>query len=217
MTKSFRNFVLLLAGLFAVSMLVGCGGDDDTLTDEPVPVNFISASPPGGEIAANGRITVTFDNTPVDVRVSVGTVTIAGKTATITGPFRPGPLTLTITWADGIQILDYTVVGPDCCGLRVVGGTIKDGDADVDPEAINSDGKIEIEFTEEVTGSIALQTEAGDNVGWIGIVEGSKGTLELVKGRELVNETTYIIKCKVSDAVGDSIDVSITFVTKGKA
>ena len=217
MTKLFRGFVLLLTNLLAVSMLVGCGEDDDTLTDEPVISNFVSATPPSGVIAANGTITVAFDNAPTDVTVSVGTVTVASKTATITGPFRPGPLALTITWADGTQVLDYTVVGPDCCALRVTGGTVKDGDTDVDPEAINSDGKIVIEFTEEVTGNIALQTEAGDNVGWLGKVEGNIGMLELVKGRELVNETTYVIKCKVSDAVGESIDVSITFVTKGKA
>ena len=216
MTKLFRDFVLLLTSLLAVSMLVGCGGDDP-VTDEPVPANFVSASPPGGDIAANGRITVIFDNAPSDVTVSVGTVTVASKTATITGPFRPGPLALTITWVDGTQALDYTVVGPDCCALRVTGGTVKDGDTDVDPELINIDGKIVIEFTEEVTGNIALQTESADNVGWLGKVEGNRGILELVKGRELVNETTYVIKGKVSDAAGNSYDVSVTFVTKGKA
>ena len=197
-------------------MLAGCGGDD-IITDEPIPANFVSASPPGGVIAANGTITVTFDNPPGDVIVNTGTVIkLTGKTATIAGPFKPGPLALTITWADGTQTLNYKVVGPDCCGLRVVGGTVKDGDTDVDPEAINSDGWIEIEFTEEVTGNIVLQTEAGDNVGWIGKVAGTTGRLELVKGRELTNEMTYVIKGKVSDAAGDSINVSVTFVTKGK-
>ena len=43
------------------------------------------------------------------------------------------------------------------------------------------------------------------------------GTLELVKGRELKNETTYIIVGKVSDAVGKEYEVNITFVTKAKA
>ncbi|RKU38475.1 hypothetical protein C6496_06615 [Candidatus Poribacteria bacterium] len=98
----------------------------------------------------------------------------------------------------------------------VTGGTVNDGDRDVDPAAINSDGIIEITFSEEVTGHIALQTEGGDDVGWLGKVEGTKGTLELVKGRELVNETVYVIAGKVSDAAGNSFDVSITFVTKGK-
>ena len=99
----------------------------------------------------------------------------------------------------------------------MTGGTVKDGDKDVDPEAINSDGIIEITFSEDMTGNIALQTEGGDDVGWIGKVEGTKGILELVKGRELVNETTYVIAGRVSDAAGNVTEVKITFVTKGKA
>ena len=91
-----------------------------------------------------------------------------------------------------------------------------DGDKDVDLEALNSDGTIEILFSEDMTGNIALQTEGGDDVGWIGKVEGYKATLELVKGRELENETTYVIRGKVSDAAGNSFDVSVTFVTRGK-
>lgn len=75
---------------------------------------------------------------------------------------------------------------------------------------------IEITFSEAVTGNIALQTETGEEVGWLGKVEGYIGTLELVKGRELKNETTYIIVGKVSDAVGKEYEVSIMFVTKAK-
>ena len=112
MKKMFRTFALLLTGLLTVSMLTGCGGNDDGDEEAP-PANFVSANLPGGEIAANGTITVTFDDAPVDVTVSAGTVTVAGKSATITGPFRPGALALTITWADGIQALNYTVTGPD--------------------------------------------------------------------------------------------------------
>ena len=215
MTKLFRTFALLLAALFALSLMVGCGGDTED-TEETAPAAFVSANPPGGEIAANGTITVTFDNAPADVTVSAGTVTVAGKSATITGPFTPGPLALTITWADGTQALNYIVTAPDNDPPTVTGGTVKDGDKDVDPEAINSDAKIEIEFSEDVSGNIALQTEAGENIGWLGTVDGNKGTLELVKGKEIGNETTYVIAGKVSDAAGNATDVSITFVTKGK-
>ena len=98
----------------------------------------------------------------------------------------------------------------------MTGGTVKDGDKDIDPEAINSDGIIEITFSEEMTGNIALQTEGGDDVGWLGKVEGTKATLELVKGKEIGNETTYVIVGKVSDAAGNVTEVKITFVTKGK-
>ena len=205
----------LLTSLLTVSMLIGCGGDDDT--DEPIPVSFVSANPLGGEIGPLEPITVTFDNAPADVTVSAGTVTVAGRTATIAGPFTPGPLALTIRWADGIQELKYTVKGPCCVAPSVTSGTVEDGDTDVDPETINSDGKIVILFSEDVFGNIVLQTEGGDNVGWLGKIEGNKGTLELVKGRELVNETVYVIFGKVSTIEGNSSDFKVTFVTKGKA
>ncbi len=67
-----------------------------------------------------------------------------------------------------------------------------------------------------MTGYIALETEDGEDVGWIGKVVGNKAILELVKGRELKNETTYVIVGKVATAAGNSTDVSITFVTRGK-
>ena len=93
-------------------MLTSCGGDDDT--DQPVPVNFVSAAPPSGsEIAANAVITLIFDNAPVNVTSSAGVATAAGKTVTVAGPFTLGALSLTITWADGTQTLTYTVAGPD--------------------------------------------------------------------------------------------------------
>ena len=217
MTKLFSSSVLLLAGLLAVSILAGCGADNDIVTDEPVPANFVSATPPGGDIAPNGSITVTFDNVPTNVTASAGAVTVAGKTVTITGPFTPGPLPLTIRWADGIYFLNLIVHSPCCSPPTVTGGTVKNGDTDVDPELINSDGKIVILFSEEVVGNIAFQTEGGDDVGWIGKVEGYKATLELVKGRELVNETVYVIVGKISDVKGNAFDIKITFVTRGKA
>ena len=217
MTKLFRTLALLLAGLLAVSMLAGCGGGDDGGDGEAAPANFVSAAPPSGsEIAANASISLTFDNAPADVTVSAGAAAPSGKTVTVNGPFTPGPLNLTVTWADGTQTLTYTVTAPDSDPPAVTGGTVKDGDKDVDPEAINTDAKIEITFSEDVSGNIALQTEGGDDVGWLGKVDGSTGTLELVKGKEIGNETTYVIAGKVSDAAGNEAEIKITFVTKGK-
>ena len=134
------------------------------------------------------------------------------------GPFTEGALTLSISWTngDGSTSLTYTVAAADNEAPTVTGGTVSDGDEDVDPEGINGDGVIEITFSEDVSGNIALQTEGGDDVGWIGKVEGTKGTLDLVKGKEIGNETTYVIAGKVSDAAGNETEVSVTFTTKGK-
>ena len=216
MRRLFRILGLLLIGLLTVSMSTGCGGDSDSEVETP-RANFVSATPPGGAIAVNATISITFDNTPTDVTVSVGSVTVVGKTAVVSGPFLPGPLALTITWADGTRTFNYTSTAPCCSSPHIIGGTVKDGDTDVDPETINSNGKIEIEFSEEVTGSIALETEAGEDVGWLGKVDGYRGILELVKGRELGNETTYVIVAKVSSTEGYNLRIRITFVTKGKA
>lgn len=216
MTKMFRTFALLLAAMFALSLMVGCGGDDTEEETEAAPAAFVSATPAGGDLAANGSVAVVFDNAPGDVSASAGTVAVAGKQATVTGPFPEGALALTITWADGTHTLNYTVTAPDTEAPTVTGGTVSDGDKDVDPESLNTDG-IEIEFSEEVTGTIALQTEAGDDVGWLGgNVDGMSATLEPAAGTEIGNETTYVIAGSVKDGAGNELEVSVTFVTKGK-
>lgn len=221
MTKMFRTFALLLAALFALSLIVGCGGDDETEEEEAAPAAFQSASPAGGStIAANASITVTFDNPPGDgVTASAGTVSaVAGRSATITGPFPTGALALTVTWADGTHTLNYTVTEADNDPPTITGGTVSDGDKDLDPEVINTDARIEIEFSEDLdsSSSVALQTEDGADVGWLGSVDGNKAILELVKGAELGNETTYVVAGIARDAAGNETEISVTFVTKGK-
>ena len=181
------------------------------------PAVFVSANPAiNSELAVDDAITLTFDNPPEDVTVSAGTVIIIGNRVRITGPFDPGPLALTIVWADGVQTLTYTVRVPDTEAPKITSGSVNDGDKDVDPEALNSSGRIEVEFSEEVTGNIALQTTAGADAGWLGKIAGKKGTLELVKGKELDNEITYVIAGKVKDAAGNSTDIDIRFTTASK-
>ena len=181
------------------------------------PVTFVRANPAGGsELTVDDTITLTFDSRPNDLTVSSGTAQVIAKKVRITGPFDPGALALTITWADGSQTLTYTVATPDTEAPEITGGTVNDGDKSVDPEAINSRGQIEIAFSEEVTGNITLQTKAGVNAGWLGKVEGNTGTLELVRDRELDNGTTYVIAGKVSDAAGNETDLKITFTTESK-
>ena len=181
------------------------------------PVAFVRANPaPGAELTVDDTITLTFDNRPTDVTVSIGDAKINGKKVAITGPFDPGSLDLTITWRDGSQTLTYTVATPDTEAPRITRGTVRDGDKSIDPEAINTRARIEVEFSEAVTGNIVLQTAAGVNVGWVGKVNGKKGTLELIRGRELDNGTTYVIAGKVSDAAGNETRLNITFTTESR-
>ena len=114
---------------------------------------------------------------------------LSGRVLIIQGRFTPGTLNLTVTWAGGRTTLTYIVVA-DSDPPRVTGGTVKNG-AYVDAEVINSAAKIEVTFSEQVRGHIALQTFSGDDVGWLGGVEGNKGVLELVRGKEIGNGTLY--------------------------
>ena len=178
------------------------------------PVKFVAAIPAtNSQLTVNNTIVVTFDNPPEDVTVSAGGTTVAGKTVIIAGPFTPGPLPLTITWTGGNYTLIYTVSPPDTEAPQIIGGTLSNGNIDVAPEAINSNGQIVVEFNEVVSGNIALQTESGDDIGWLGSVSGKTGTLELIRGKEIGHATTYVIVGKVSDAAGNETDISITFTT----
>ena len=67
---------------------------------------------------------------------------------------------------------------------------------------------------EEVSGTIALQTEAGEDVGWTGTVEDNTATLEIVAGKELTPETKYIIAGTVEDAASNEAEINITFTTE---
>ena len=207
-----------IAGPLALTITWADGTQAQTLTyTVKSPVAFVGVDPRiDSELTMNDTITFTFDSPPDDVTVNAGIATINGKIVTIKGPFTPGPLNLTISWNDGSLTFTYTVAEPDIDAPDITGGTVSDGDKDVDPKAINSNLRIEIEFNEEVSGNIALQTTAGVDIGWLGRVEGNKGILELVKGKELGAETTYatyVIVGKVEDGAGNETDISITFTT----
>ena len=184
------------------------------LEPQPPPAVLIAAAPPNNShIAPQARIDLIFDNAPADVVASSGTVTvISKKTVRVSGPFTLSPPALTITWGDGTQTLSYTVIGKDTDPPKVTGGTVSAGET-VDADVINNDGKIEIIFSEKVTGNIALQTEDGDDVGWLGEVKDTQGTLRRIRGKELGHATRYVIKSAVSDSAGNVTYISIAFVT----
>lgn len=230
--------VYLLKILLCVSPFIGCGSDIDEEPTVSAPAVLETVLPESGAtIAANGSIALTFDKRPENFTIDSGNkfgfaneikgspygvqvLRYADRSIMILGPFTMPVTQIRASWGATLPqqsvMLTYTVTGPDCCGARVTGGTVKDGDTDVDPEAINTYGKLVIEFSAEVTGNIALQTEAGDDVGWVGNVDGNMAVLELVKGRGLEHNTTYVIVGEVFDAAGDELWIRITFVTGSK-
>ena len=169
------------------------------------------------------RITLQFDQTPRNVRVKldnlaahISEVITSGDIVVIEGYSPPGLLKITVKWDGGIQSLSY-IIGPERSKpATIIGGTLTDGDKDVNSKTINAVGLIVLTFDEDIKGTIALRTIDGDDVGWLGKVKGNKATLELVKGKEIRNGTTYVIAGKVSDDDCNDTPFIITFETKGK-
>lgn len=220
-TATITNKIVTIAGPFdAGPLALTIAWKDGTQTlnyNVRPPVAFVRARPAGGEtLDVDATITLIFDRRPEDVTVSQGVAEVTGRFVDITGPFDPGTFVLDITWSDGSQTLTYTVRTPDTEAPEITGGTVSDGNKGIDPDILNSSARIEIDFNEEVSGNIILQTTAGVNVGWIGEVDGKKGTLELVKGKELDSGTTYVITGKVNDAAGNETNLDITFTTASK-
>ena len=209
----FRTLAIVMAALLAV-YIVGCGGDEEE--EEAAAAAFVSASPASGDLAANGSITVTFDNNPGDVEASAGTVAGSGKSRTISGPFTPGALALSLTWTngDGSHTLNYTVTAADEDAPEVTGSSPEDGAEGVDPAKLFEDG-IEVTFNENVTGDLMLM-DGDEDVGWASEASDNKITLTGQAQQDLSNETEYKITGTVKDGAGNEAEVSITFVTKAK-
>ena len=109
----FRILFILIAG-FLVVYITSCG-DEEVKAEKEVPVNLMSVIPPLGEdnkISSNTTITLSFDGVPADITSTIGKVTVSGKTVLIDGPFTPGPLEITVTWANGTQQLHYIISAP---------------------------------------------------------------------------------------------------------
>lgn len=104
----------ILITILLTFYITGCG-DDAVEIEQDGPVNFLSVTPPSGsdsQITANTTIRLTFDGEPRRVQSTIGKITISGNTVSITGPFIPGTLEITVSWTDGTQTLNYTIPMP---------------------------------------------------------------------------------------------------------
>ena len=209
----FRTLAIVMAALLAVS-LVGCGGDEEPETPDAA---FVSASPADGDLAANGSISVTFDNNPGDVTVTGGgAATTSGKTRTISPPaagYPTGALTITITWTngDGSHDLTYNVVAADETKPTVTASSPENGE-----EGVSADlEEVTVTFSEPISGDLML-LDGDDDLGWTSETVGDTITLTIIAGASLGNETEYTIAGTVSDGAGNEADVELTFVTEAK-
>ena len=108
MKTAISLFVFTTTCLFLVTFL-GCGSDTEV---EPGPVKFRYARPENGStLDPDGSITVYFTATPENLTVEPGTVDVDQNRGIITGPFSLGDIiTIRLTWTDGTQTLEYTVI-----------------------------------------------------------------------------------------------------------
>ena len=198
------------------------------LVDPPPPPN------PNWAIVTNTEFTLKFDEEVLEVTVNdtpaLGSgldwkwsvyVAVPPGSPNVYPVLPYGPLKLRIKWKNRDGSKGYSTVGPykvaDNGGEppEITSGTVADGSNDVDPAPINAGG-FRYDFNEDVTGTIKLTDEAGADLDWVATVVGQTATLTAIAGQELVNETTYKIEINVQDGAGNSLDTTITFVTKPK-
>jgi hypothetical protein len=225
MKTRFRFLALFMVPALAIGLstfLVACGGDADGDGDgdgDTTPAVFTSATPAsGGTIPADSTVTLVFDKDPGTLKASVGTVGGAGANRTVVVPGEDGDVvSVVLSWDnDGTTTLTYTLTKADTTAPTLSSSTPGDGDAGVDPEAINADG-IVLEFSETIVKTALEVQSGGAKVGnWTATKDGSTITMEPSAGAELVNETEYEVVGSVEDAAGNETDVSVTFTTKAK-
>jgi hypothetical protein len=213
MQKLLKPLALMMAAMLVAIFVIGCGGDEETADGGLPSATTATAAPPSGSTVPQGSaITLTFDQSVKAVAGATG----SGKVWTI-----PAAATVTVAWtnqddsAGGPITLTYTVTAPDTTAPTIVSGSVKNGDKDVEVDPLNTGG-ITLTFSEDVTGNIKITLEDGTDLTWIGTVSGKTAKLELVKGKDLANETTYKIAGTVKDGSNNETKIDITFVTKGK-
>ena len=153
-----------------------------------------------------------------------------------TGTFLQTQVCFTVSYVDETGIYQEDL---DCVRLpfidggyiqpRIIEGTVKDGDVDVDADRLNAFG-FTFRFSEKLVGDLGIRPkisgegpfpEYGEDLCWIvewseyGVGESVRLYRHPQKGQRLLPGTVYTILFAVSDAGGNSIETHrITFTTK---
>ena len=232
MQKLLRTLAVIMAAMLVVFM-VGCGGDEEGEDDgeeegpaAPSATAIASTTPAqGSEVPPNASISITLDEAVSSVTVNGTAATGSGKTWTINlaGLNLPaGSATLNVAWknkdeSDGSATASFTIQEKaDTEAPTITDSSVSDGDKDVDPAGLNTDG-ISITFSENVSkGEISISIEGGDALNWLAEWSDNSVTIVPAKGAELGNETSYEISVSTKDTAGNELSDTISFTTKGK-
>ena len=233
MHRLLRRGILITFGILITCIITGCGDDDapEKVTDppqsedrvKPPRATKVEVVPKLGTIPTNQGFTLTFNQKVIAVWLNDTPAVGSGLSWEVAPPLQQGDnQILHLKWENQDGSMDTLDVGPfnvvdggDGEPPLITGGTVTDGETDVNPALINAGG-LRFGFDEDATGTIKLTDEAGNDLNWIGHVAGSVAVLTPVAGQELVNGTTYKIEIDVQDGGDNSMRQTISFVTKPK-
>ena len=188
----------------------------------PPSATDVQVSPVSGStILLNQRFVLTFNESVVAAMVNGFPATGSGLNWRVFPTLTEGSVFLNVEWTNRDSSIDsklvgpYTVKEPDRTPPRVVGGTVANGENNVNPGSINVSG-FRFDFDESVTGSIKLVDDSGIDLNWIASVSARTTTLTPVAGQELRLGATYFIEIDVRDAAGNVSQIKIVFFTQVK-
>jgi len=226
MTKLLRISALMTAALM-VFVMIGCGGDDTADKDTTAPTLTSTSPATGGEIAANGTISMVFSEKMGEVTVSGATGTVAlgdGKNVvwTPTGNIAGASVTLTINGKDvagnalAAATVALTVKAADTTAPDIVAASCdpKNGATGLDPTTVTA---IKIVFSETM-GTAKLDAFEPADAKVDSKFDGDK-TLDIsfLGGYKLGNETTVTATISGTDKAGNALKTTkYTFTTMAK-
>ena len=228
--RKFKSALFLgIAAIFTIGLvtaMMGCGGGE-----EEEAAKIVSTNPAdGGEMFANGELTITFDKAVTEVKVNGTPAEVSGTVAKWKGQgLSEGSQTISIEWTDengntGSDSITLTIKPEDVTPPEVAEASVKDGATNVDPGELNEKG-IVIKFSEPIDTKkskdpFTLADETGTALAWAAEWNDDKtqATLTPAKGAELGYESKYTLMIKkYYDAAGnEGKEVTIKFTTKAK-
>lgn len=217
MKRTIQALAMLIAITLVTVWMVGCGEDEELSVAAVTKVDPAE----GSTIAANQKITITFDNPATNVTVNGAAATGAGTSWSFQGDLT-GKTGIDIAWTSeddsaGAKSVSYTIQAADTTPPAISSSTPKDGAKDLDPEALNADG-MEIKFSEPLKKVSVDVTIDGEPLKWLAELSDDKTTamVSMLKGGELPYEAEIVLVVTAEDNAGNKLEAEITFATAAK-